>query len=133
MDYLKRNVVANNECVKFEPEKNPIILVLKWVWGILGFWLLFIPTIKAIKESIQYAHTEYLVTDKRVMEKYGWFSTHTDEISLNKIGNITVTYTFWGKIFNYATLQFEGATHNHITFNYIKNAEALKKQINEIL
>ena len=67
------------------------------------------------------------------MEKYGWLSTHTDELALNKISNITVDYTFWGKIFNYGTVTFQCATHNNVTFSAIKDAETFKKKINELL
>jgi len=130
MDYLKKNVVGVNEIVKLEPKKNPVFLVLKWIWGILGCWLLLIPTIKAISATVEYCTTEYLITDKRVMEKYGFFSTHTDEMMLGKIENITVDYTFWGKIFNYGKVRFQGTNRNDVTFTCIKDAEQLKKQVN---
>ena len=133
MNYLEKNVLANGEKAVVRPEKNPIFLVLRWIWGILGCWLLLIPTIKAISATVRYKTTEFLVTDKRVMEKYGWVSTHTDEMPLSKIENITVTYTFFGKIFNYARVSFQGTNHNNINFDCIKNAEGVKKQINNIL
>lgn len=132
MNYLKTNVLGVNEHVVIEPIKNPIVLVLKWVWGILGFWLLFIPTIKAIAATIKYCTTEYLITDKRVMEKYGWISTHTDDMPLNKIENVTVSYSFWGKIFNYGTIRFQGANSNDVTFFGIKDAENVKKKTHEL-
>ena len=129
MSYLEKKVIGTNEVVRIVPKKNPIFLVLKWVWGILGFWLLLIPTIKAISATIEFCTTEYLVTDKQVMEKYGWISTHTDEMKLEKIENITVNYTFFGKIFNYGTICIQGANRNNINFTNIKDAESIKKQI----
>ena len=71
MSYLKNNVIGRNENITIEPEKNPIFLVFKWIFGILFFWLLFLPTLKAVSATIKYKTSEYLVTDKRVMEKYG--------------------------------------------------------------
>ena len=133
MSYLSKNVLLNNETAKVEPKKNPIFLVLKWIWGILGCWLLLIPTIKAIKATVKYCTTEYLVTEKRVIEKYGWISTHTDDMPLAKIENITVNYTFWGKIFNYGNVCIQGTNRNNVTFAYVKNAEIIKKKINELL
>ena len=130
MSYLKNNVVSKNEVVKIEPMKNKTILVLRWVWGILGCWLLLIPTIQAISATIKFKTTEYLVTDKRVMEKYGWLSTHTDEMPLSKIENITVDCTFWGRIFNYGKVTFQGTNHNNVTFTGVKDAETIKKKIN---
>ena len=67
------------------------------------------------------------------MEKYGWFSTHSDQIKLDKIENITVNYTFWGKILNYGNVCIQSANMNNIYFNNIKDAEKVKKQINELI
>lgn len=133
MSYLSKNVLTKDEVVKVEPKKNPIFLIFKWIWGILGCWLLLIPTIKAIKATIEFKTTEYLVTDKRVLEKRGWISTHTDDMPLNKVENITVDYTFWGKIFNYGHVCVQGANHNNVDFYCIKNPEKIKKEINELL
>lgn len=133
MSYLMEKVVLPNESVKVKPEKNPIFLILKWVWGVLGFWLLLIPTYYAVKATIEYKTTEYLVTDKRVLEKYGWISTHTDDMPLGKIENVTVDYTFFGKIFNYGTVRIEGANFNDIEFTDIKNAEEIKKAVTTIM
>ncbi len=133
MSYLEKKVISSNEKILLHPKKNPLFLVLKWIWGILFFWLLLIPTFKAIKATIRYATTDYVITDKRVVEKYGWISTCTNEMPLNKIENATVVYTFWGKIFNYADLIFQGANRNNVTFRFIKNAEKIKKEYNQLL
>ncbi len=133
MGYLEKNVVSPNETIKLKPQKNPVFLVFRWIWGVLGCWLLLIPTIKAIKATIEYKTTEYLVTDKKVMEKYGWVSTHTDEMPLEKIENIVVNYTFWGKILNYGTVTFQGTNRNNINFRYIKDAESVKREMNSLL
>ncbi len=132
MSYLKKNVVGANESIKIEPKKNPIFLVFRWIWGILGCWLLLIPTFQAIKHTITFCTTEYLVTDKHVMEKYGWISTHSDQIKLSKIENVTVNYTFFGKIFNYGNICIQGANINNVNFTNIKDAEKVKRLIGEL-
>ena len=132
MGYLTKNVVSSKETVKITPKINPIHLVLKWIWGVLGCWLLLIPTVQAIKATVAYCTTEYLVTDQKVLEKYGWISTHTDEIPLAKIENIVVSYTFFGKIFNFGTVVLQGANRNDVRFVNVKDAELIKKQINEL-
>ena len=72
MSYLTDNVLGSRETVVIEPKKNPIFLVFRWIWGILGCWLLLIPTIQAIRATVDYKTREYLVTNERVLEKYGW-------------------------------------------------------------
>lgn len=131
MSYLKNDLLGN-EITILEPKKNPIFLILRWIWGVLGCWLLLIPTILAIKFTIKYCTIEFLVTDKRVMEKQGWLATKTKEMSLNKIENITVEYTIFGKIFNYGKVCIQGANHDSIYFNYVKNAENVRREINKV-
>lgn len=133
MSYLEQNVMSSKEVVKIKPQKNSIFLVLAWIWGILGCWLIFIPTVKAIIKTVKFCSTEYLITDKKAMEKYGWISTHTDEMPLEKIENIVVNYTFWGKVFNYGNICLQGTNRNNINFTQIKDAESIKKQINDLL
>ena len=133
MGYLEKNVVSSKEVIKIVPEKTAIFLFWKWVWGILGCWLLLIPTFLAIKETVKYRTTEYLVTDQKVMEKWGWISTHTDEMPLSKIENIVVNQTFGGRICNYGTVICQGANRNNITFSNVKNAEGIKREINELI
>lgn len=133
MSYLEQNVMSSKEVVKIKPQKNSIFLVLAWIWGILGCWLIFIPTVKAIIKTVKFCSTEYLITDKNAMEKYGWISTHTDEMPLEKIENIVVNYTFWGKVFNYGNICLQGTNRNNINFTQIKDAESIKKQINDLL
>ena len=131
--YLRKKVVGVNETIKCYVKINPIVVVLKWIWGVLGCWLLLIPTIKAIKATIDYCTTEYLVTDKNVMEKCGLWNTSTNQMPLDKLENIIVKYTFWGKVFNYATVTFSGANNHSINFIFVKNAENIKKQVNTLL
>lgn len=133
MGYIEKNLLSSNETVKNVPQKNMMYLVGRWIWGILGCWLLFIPTIKAISATIRFNSIEYMVTDNRVIEKHGAVATKTNEMPLNKIENITVEYTFWGKIFNYATIRFNGTDYRNIMFHHIKNAEEVRKQIRELL
>ena len=133
MSYLEKNVVSSSETIKITPKKNPIFLILRWIWGVLGCWLLLIPTIKAIKETVRYCTTEYLVTNQKIMEKYGWISTHTDEMPLTRIENIIVNYTFWGKIFNYGTVICKGTNKDNVVFANVKDAESVKKQLNELI
>ena len=46
--YVEQNLGKNESIVKMA-KMTPVFLVFKWVWGILGFWLLLIPTFKACR------------------------------------------------------------------------------------
>ncbi|MCF0117243.1 MAG: PH domain-containing protein [Bacilli bacterium] len=132
MSYIEKNLPAGEE-VKLVVKKNPLFLVLPWRWGVLGIWLFFILLIEAIKKTIAYIGTEYVITNKKVHEKYGLISTHTDEMPLTRIENITCTYSFWGKLFNYGTVCIQGANINNVIFKYVKDAEQVKKDISALI
>ena len=125
MSYIENNVLVIIERVSLHPLK----LVMAWIWGILGFWLLLIPLIKAIKLTIYYNSTEMVITNRKVIEKYGWISVHCDEMSLNKIENITVESSFWGGLFGYGDVIIQGANRNNINFKGVSKPEQIRKII----
>ena len=133
MSYLEKNVIGTNEKIILTPRKNKIFLVMRWVWGILGCWLLLIPTIKAIISTIKFCNLEYLVTDKNVYKKSGWLNSTNDSMGLSKIENVVVKQSFFGKIFNYYTVTIKGANYNEIEFEYVKNGNDIKKEIMNLL
>ncbi len=133
MSYLIDKVLTEKDVVRIEPEKNPVILLFPWIFGVLFIWLLFIPFILAIVKTVKFYNIEYLVTNRKVYEKYGWIATHTDEMPLDKIENIVVEYTFFGKIFNYSVVSIQGTNKNNINFLYVKDGEEIKKQLNLII
>jgi len=130
MGYIEKNVIQSNEIIVSKIELHPIRLILAWICGILGMWLLLIPTIIAIKITIEHKTTELVITNKKVIEKYGWLNTHCDEMVLEKIENITVNQSFWGKIFNYGNVIIQGTNRNNIYFRGVKNPEVVRKLIN---
>lgn len=133
MSYVEKNVLQDGESIIKVCEIYPFKLILAWIFGVLGCWLLFIPTIKAIKKTIEYRTTEYVITNKKVFEKYGLVNKHCDEMRLEKIENITVNTTFWGNIFGYGNVCIQGTNRNNIYFTDVKNPEEIRKTINNII
>jgi len=130
MGYVEKKVLQNGENIVKKVDLNAIDLIFAWIWGVLGCWLLFIPTIKAIKETIYFCTTELVVTNKSVIEKYGWFNTHCDQMPLGKIENVTINQGFFGKIFNYGNVCIQGANKNNVNFRGVKNPEEVRRIIN---
>ena len=130
MSYIEDNVINKNEKIVYTPELNSIRLIVAWIWGVLGFWLLLIPLINAIKVTIYYCTTEFAVTNKKVVEKYGWLNTHCDEMALSRIENITVNQSMFGKLFNYGNVCIQGTNRNNVNFIGVKYAKEIRKIIN---
>ena len=117
-----------NEVIVQKAKLNGLMLFSAWLKGILFCWLLLIPTFKAIAATIRFNKTELAVTNKRIVGKIGVFNTQTLAAPLNKIQNTATTSKFFGKIFNYGTIQINTAAGEY-KFYGIKNVEAFKSMI----
>ncbi|MDE5548496.1 MAG: PH domain-containing protein [Clostridia bacterium] len=122
--YVENNLGKNEVIVK-KADLNGLFLFKTWLVGILFFWLLLIPLIKAIIKTIKFSHIELAVTNKRVVGKVGVFNTKSLDAPLNKVQNASVTQKFFGKVFNYGIVNVSTAAGEY-HFDAIKNPEAFK-------
>jgi uncharacterized membrane protein YdbT with pleckstrin-like domain len=104
-------------------KKNMIFLIGS---GIIAFFLLF-ALISAIKKSIIFDCTELVLTNKRIIRKSGVFHTKAFDVPLNKIQNVYVETTFWGRVFN--TNKIRITTTIGIIVDKLENADDFKSTI----
>ncbi len=121
------NHLYENELIVEKAQRDKWGLVGKWVLGILFCWLLFIPLIIAIKETVVYNHTELVLTNKRIVRKAGVFHTRAFDVPLNKVFGVYVETTFWGKIFNVYTIRI--ASVLGVIVERIQNGDDFKSVI----
>lgn len=118
MSYIQANL-RKGEKIVFETKLNilPVVLSALWSW-----MLLFIPTLLLI---MRYLHTEFAVTNKRLVIKHGTFSSNTTEMPLDKVNNTSYSQGILGKMFNYGTVSFvtSGAT---MPFKFVANPKELR-------
>ena len=122
--YATKNMNRGEEIIK-EAEKNPFFLIKSWIIGILFFWLLLIPLVKAIRATIAYVNSELVVTNRRVIGKSGFINSGALDAPLNKIQNVSVSSGFWGKCFNFGEIHIDTASGKY-KWGAVKNAEAFK-------
>ena len=96
--------------------------------GLLFFWLLLIPLVKAIITTISIFNIELAVTDRRVIGKSGIINTSAMDAPLDKIQNCSVSSGLWGKIFGYGTIEIHTAADLYL-FTMVKNPDAFKKAL----
>ena len=65
------------------------------------------------------------VTDKKIIGKTGVIIAKSLDAYLEKIDNISISESFWGKIFGYSTIQVH-TTSSMLRFPYVKDAMAFK-------
>jgi hypothetical protein len=71
----------------------------------LGLVLLFIPAVSFIKDVLDWTKREYIITTRRVMHISGIFSKNVIDSSLEKVNDVKLVQSFWGRIFNFGDVQ----------------------------
>ncbi len=66
-------------------------------------WLLFI-VIDAVKVYLQYRRTHIVVTNQRLLAKYGAFFSEEVAIELDDLSSVIVSQGYVGRWFNYGTI-----------------------------
>lgn len=124
MAYVEDTLISDEVIVK-KAERNGICLLGVWIVGILFCWLLLIPLIKAIIETVEFNSVELAVTNKRIRGKVGVVDTKALDAPIDKLQNVSVYQTFWGRIFNHSIIQIN-TTAGVWRFKYIKDGEDFK-------
>ncbi len=125
--YVENHLNKNETLIK-KANLNSLFLLAVWLKGILFFWLLFIPLFKAIAATVRFRAIELAITSKRIVGKVGFADSKSLDAPLNKIQNVSVRSPFWGKIFNYGTIEINTAAGTYY-FIAIRNADAFKSMI----
>lgn len=128
MSHYVENNLGKNETIVQKAKLNGLFLLGAWIKGILFFWLLFIPLIKAIAVTIRFNNIEFGITNKRIVGKTGVLNTSSLDAPLNKIQNVSSNQPFLGKIFNYGTVTVNTAAGIY-KFEAIKNPDQFKNAI----
>jgi uncharacterized membrane protein YdbT with pleckstrin-like domain len=125
MSYISQNL-KSGERIIFETRLHWLVMVPTILWGWL---LLFIPIIIVF---LEYRATEFSVTNQRIVIKYGVLSRNVDEAPLDKIQNISLRQSFFGRLLNFGTIVVQtAATFGRNTFPYVKNPLKLRQHVSE--
>ena len=77
--------------------------------------------------------TELVMTNKRVLGKFGFISRTTCDIRLDKVEGISFTQGILERIFGYGHIIIKGSGGNATPFPYISDPLSTNKQLNEKL
>lgn len=75
--------------------------------------------------------TEFVVTTYRFVFKHGWIQRDAQEVSLNKIEEIALHQTFWGRIFGFGKLIIRGTGVGVIELPNIDNPITVRRAIED--
>lgn len=83
-----------------------------------------------VARGIRARTDEFVVTDRRILHKIGVFAHETRQCPLERIQDVTVDQSFWGRLLGYGDLAIETASERgQIVFPTIEHPETLRTAI----
>jgi len=123
MSYVD-DILMKDEQVVAKAKVTKLVLIGAWIKGILLFWLLFIPTIRAIKLTIIISKIELALTNQRLVGRVGVVGRQIMDSKLDKVQTVQIRETFWGRIFGYANIAVSTAGTGGSEYIYLGIARA---------
>lgn len=84
-----------------------IILVLArnepLIWA--GFLVLIIPIASMVRDILVWSNRQYIVTNRRVIQISGVINKNVTDSSLEKVNDVKLIQSFWGRLFNFGDVE----------------------------
>ena len=95
--------------------------------------LLVIALVVLVSPFIARSATELVITNKRLIAKYGLISTHSIEIRFDKIETVRVSQGLMGRILNYGDIIVTGTGSTFDPIRGIASAAKFRTELNEAM
>jgi hypothetical protein len=71
----------------------------------LGFVLVLVPLVGMTRDFLIWYNRQYIVTNRRVIQTAGVFSKDVVDSSLEKVNDVKLSQSFWGRLFDYGDIE----------------------------
>jgi uncharacterized membrane protein YdbT with pleckstrin-like domain len=71
----------------------------------LGFFLVLVPLVGMVRDFLIWYNRQYIVTNRRVIQTSGVFSKDVVDSSLEKVNDVKLSQSFWGRLFDYGDIE----------------------------
>ena len=71
----------------------------------LGLALVVVPLIGMVRDFLIWSNRQYIVTNRRVIQTAGVFSKDVVDSSLEKVNDVKLSQSFWGRLFDYGDIE----------------------------
>ena len=71
----------------------------------LGFALVLVPLFGMVRDFLVWYNRQYIVTNRRVIQTAGVFSKDVVDSSLEKVNDVKMSQSFWGRLFDYGDIE----------------------------
>jgi uncharacterized membrane protein YdbT with pleckstrin-like domain len=118
------------------PEVGVLVIglaTISWaVWSAgplpaLGYLLLIIPFASFMRDFLVWDNHRYVVTNRRVIQMMGVFNKNVIDSSLEKVNDVKLVQSFWGRLFGYGDIEILTASEMGVNrFTLISNPVRFK-------
>jgi uncharacterized membrane protein YdbT with pleckstrin-like domain len=117
---------------------TPSYVVKKSAWSVIRPWhillfFLIVPLIIMIVKIICIKDDKIYFYRNKVVHKHGIFNKYEKTTILTRVLSVTVKQTFWGRIFNYGTIQIDVIGKWDIDMSGVKNPRKAKEYIEKFI
>jgi uncharacterized membrane protein YdbT with pleckstrin-like domain len=89
-----------------------IVVLISILWAVLpnplvplGYLLLLLPAASMLRDILIWANHKYVVTNRRVIQLSGVFSKNVTDSSLEKVNDVKMSQSFWGRLLEYGDIE----------------------------
>lgn len=148
MGYFDKSLVSD-ERILFRTKKHLIIYLWPIIWTLFSVFatnymahnpllikLSFMPWLFALvlwgQSWLTYVTSEYVVTNKRVFMREGFFFKHANELRLNTISQLNIDQSLLGQLLDYGTITVN-AFGGRDAYSLIAHPATFQRYVNEQL
>ncbi|TXI12189.1 MAG: PH domain-containing protein [Polynucleobacter sp.] len=101
--------------------------------SILAISLFLCGLLVLIQPIIAKETTELVITNRRIIAKFGLISRYTIEINLSKVESISVSQSIFGRLLDYGDIEIVGTGGTREPIQFISKPILFRKKVDEIL
>jgi uncharacterized membrane protein YdbT with pleckstrin-like domain len=79
--------------------------VFEFIVPLIGFIILLVPVITGTRDVLEWTHHQYIITNLRVMQIAGVFNKSVIDSSLDKVNDIKMSQSAFGRMFGYGDIE----------------------------
>jgi uncharacterized membrane protein YdbT with pleckstrin-like domain len=147
MSYIDKNLLSDEQII-YRTKKHFIIFLMPVIWVIVTISFLvnsnpyityfaFLPGIVALiswlNMLLTYATSDFVVTNKRIMMKEGFFFRHTADVRLSTVAQVSATQSLLGQLLGYGAVFVNAFGAPTDSFTEIADPVQFQKQVQEQL
>lgn len=90
-----------------------LMILITLVWQVwlpnslvpLAYFLLILPLLSLLRDVLIWANHQYIITSWRVIQITGVFNKSVTDSSLEKVNDVKLEQSFWGRLFDYGNIE----------------------------